>query len=121
MPSAVLECTPVGFSDASAADTPDVRLPASSVEPVGRHRTILRLDRAILSVRLSGQHLHSSYAIRGWSNPGAEKRTAHKRASPSGQVGLSLVMEDLLMDVVDDGFTLYSCGLKAAPNACYGR
>ncbi|MGH3824882.1 MAG: hypothetical protein ACRDRA_18910 [Pseudonocardiaceae bacterium] len=38
------------------------------------------------------------------------------------QVGLSPVVEELLVDVVDDGFTLYSCGPKVAPNAlitCY--
>jgi hypothetical protein len=37
-------------------------------------------------------------------------------------VGLSPVVEELLVDVVDDGFILYSCGPKAAPNAlvaCY--
>jgi hypothetical protein len=38
------------------------------------------------------------------------------------QVCLSPVVEKLLVDVVEDGFTLYSCGPKTAPNAlvaCY--
>lgn len=38
------------------------------------------------------------------------------------QVGLSPVVEGLLVEVVKDGFTLYRCGPKAAPNAliaCY--
>lgn len=39
-----------------------------------------------------------------------------------GQVGLSPAVEELLVDVVADGFTLYCCGPKAAPCAlvaCY--
>lgn len=43
-------------------------------------------------------------------------------ASMGEQVSLSPVVEELLVDVVEDGFTLYSCGPKAAPNAlvaCY--
>ncbi|MGB6227152.1 MAG: hypothetical protein WBF76_17720 [Pseudonocardiaceae bacterium] len=38
------------------------------------------------------------------------------------QVGLPAVVEELLVEVVTDGFTLYCCGPKAAPNAlvaCY--
>lgn len=38
------------------------------------------------------------------------------------QVGLPAVVEELLVEVVDDGFTLYCCGPKAAPRAlvaCY--
>ncbi len=39
-----------------------------------------------------------------------------------GQVDLPTVVEELLIDVVADGFVLYCCGPKAAPNAlvaCY--
>jgi hypothetical protein len=39
-----------------------------------------------------------------------------------GQVGLPAVVEELLVDVAADGFTLYCCGPKHAPNAllaCY--
>ncbi|MCA1707502.1 MAG: hypothetical protein LC808_31225 [Actinobacteria bacterium] len=38
------------------------------------------------------------------------------------RVGLPAVVENLLVEVVADGFTLYCCGPKAAPNAlvaCY--
>lgn len=38
------------------------------------------------------------------------------------QVGLSPAVEKLLVNVVDDGFTLYRCGPETAPNAlvaCY--
>lgn len=42
---------------------------------------------------------------------------------PDGQeVGLSAVVEELIVDVVADGFGLYCCGPKTAPNAlvaCY--
>ncbi|MCA1708622.1 MAG: hypothetical protein LC808_37210 [Actinobacteria bacterium] len=41
---------------------------------------------------------------------------------PGEQVGLPAVVEELLADVVADGFTLYCCGPKVAPNAlvaCY--
>lgn len=41
---------------------------------------------------------------------------------PGEQVGLPPVVEELLGDVVADGFTLYCCGPKVAPNAlvaCY--
>jgi hypothetical protein len=34
-----------------------------------------------------------------------------------GEVGLPTVVEELLVDVVADGFTLYCCGPKLAPNA----
>ncbi|MGH4000394.1 MAG: hypothetical protein ACRDTJ_23365, partial [Pseudonocardiaceae bacterium] len=34
-----------------------------------------------------------------------------------GEVGLPAVVEQLLIDVVADGFTLYCCGPKTAPNA----
>ncbi len=34
-----------------------------------------------------------------------------------GQVGLPTMVEQLLIDVVADGFTLYCCGPKTAPNA----
>jgi len=34
-----------------------------------------------------------------------------------GEVGLSTVVEELLVDVVTDGFTLHCCGPKLAPNA----
>ncbi len=34
-----------------------------------------------------------------------------------GQVGLPVVVEELLVDVVGDGFVLYCCGSRAAPNA----
>lgn len=34
-----------------------------------------------------------------------------------GRVGLPGVVEELLVEVVADGFTLYCCGPKAAPNA----
>jgi hypothetical protein len=44
-------------------------------------------------------------------------------AHPGGQeVALPAGVEQLLVDVVADGFTLYCCGLKSAPNAlvaCY--
>src|SRR5436309_2683952 len=33
------------------------------------------------------------------------------------QVGLPAVVEELLVDVAADGFTLYCCGPKLAPNA----
>lgn len=33
------------------------------------------------------------------------------------QVSLPAAVEELLVDVVADGFALYCCGLKAAPNA----
>ena len=33
------------------------------------------------------------------------------------RVGLPTVVEELLVDVVNDGFTLYCCGPKMAPNA----
>ncbi|MGH3936833.1 MAG: hypothetical protein ACRDS1_17930 [Pseudonocardiaceae bacterium] len=39
-----------------------------------------------------------------------------------GQVGLPPVVEELLVDVVADGFVVYCCGAKTAPNAlvaCY--
>ncbi|MGH3933890.1 MAG: hypothetical protein ACRDS1_02715 [Pseudonocardiaceae bacterium] len=39
-----------------------------------------------------------------------------------GQVSLAAVVEELLVDVVGDGFMVYCCGPKAAPNAlvaCY--
>ncbi len=39
-----------------------------------------------------------------------------------GQVGLPAVVDDLLVEVVADGFTVYCCGPKTAPNAlvaCY--
>ena len=39
-----------------------------------------------------------------------------------GRVGLPAVVEELLVEVVADGFTLYCCGPKTAPNAlvaCY--
>jgi hypothetical protein len=39
-----------------------------------------------------------------------------------GQVGLSVVVEELLVEVVADGFALYCCGPQAAPTAlvaCY--
>jgi hypothetical protein len=35
----------------------------------------------------------------------------------SGGVSLPAVVEELLVDVVTDGFTLYRCGSKIAPNA----
>lgn len=38
------------------------------------------------------------------------------------QAGLPAVVEELLVDVVADGITLYCCGPKVAPNAlvaCY--
>lgn len=35
----------------------------------------------------------------------------------SGEVSLPTVVEELLVDVVTDGFTLYCCGPKLAPNA----
>jgi hypothetical protein len=34
-----------------------------------------------------------------------------------GEVGLPTVVEELLVDVTTDGFTLYCCGPKSAPNA----
>ncbi|MGH3548348.1 MAG: hypothetical protein ACRDQU_09605 [Pseudonocardiaceae bacterium] len=34
-----------------------------------------------------------------------------------GQVGLPTVVEELLVDVASDGFTVYCCGPKTAPNA----
>jgi hypothetical protein len=34
-----------------------------------------------------------------------------------GEVGLPTAVEELLVDVVSDGFTLYCCGPKLAPNA----
>jgi hypothetical protein len=34
-----------------------------------------------------------------------------------GQVGLPAVVEELLVDVAIDGFTLYCCGPKSVPNA----
>jgi hypothetical protein len=34
-----------------------------------------------------------------------------------GEVGLPTVVEELLVDVTTDGFTLYCCGPKLAPNA----
>jgi hypothetical protein len=34
-----------------------------------------------------------------------------------GEVGLPTVVEELLVDVTTDGFTLYCCGPKFAPNA----
>jgi hypothetical protein len=34
-----------------------------------------------------------------------------------GQAGLPTVVEELLVDVITDGFTLYCCGPKSAPNA----
>jgi hypothetical protein len=40
----------------------------------------------------------------------------------SEQAGLPVAVEDLLADVARDGFTLYCCGPRAAPNAlvaCY--
>ncbi|MGH3589501.1 MAG: hypothetical protein ACRDRF_00485 [Pseudonocardiaceae bacterium] len=40
-----------------------------------------------------------------------------------GQAGLPAVVEELLVEVVTDGFTLHCCGPKAAPHAlvaCYG-
>ncbi|MGH3936180.1 MAG: hypothetical protein ACRDS1_14585 [Pseudonocardiaceae bacterium] len=43
-------------------------------------------------------------------------------AQHGGQVGLPAVVEELLVDVVADGFALYCCGPKDAPNAlvaCY--
>lgn len=46
------------YIDPCAADTPDVRLTASSVEPIGRHRANPRLDRLSLPIRLPGQHAH---------------------------------------------------------------
>ncbi len=39
-----------------------------------------------------------------------------------GRVGLPTMVEELLVDVVADGFVLYCCGAKTAPNAlvaCY--
>jgi hypothetical protein len=35
----------------------------------------------------------------------------------SGKVGLPTVVEELLVEVVNDGFTLYCCGPRSAPNA----
>ncbi len=35
----------------------------------------------------------------------------------SGQAGLPNIVEELLVDVTADGFTLYCCGPKSAPNA----
>ncbi|MGH3873402.1 MAG: hypothetical protein ACRDSR_18150 [Pseudonocardiaceae bacterium] len=43
-------------------------------------------------------------------------------ADHGGQLGLPAVVEELLVDVVADGFTVYCCGPKDAPNAlvaCY--
>lgn len=43
-------------------------------------------------------------------------------AQHGGQVGLPAVVEELLVAVVADGFTVYCCGPKDAPNAlvaCY--
>ena len=37
--------------------------------------------------------------------------------SAAGQVGLPAAVEELLVDVATDGFTLYCCGSKTAPNA----
>ncbi|MGH3962978.1 MAG: hypothetical protein ACRDRY_06945 [Pseudonocardiaceae bacterium] len=37
--------------------------------------------------------------------------------SRCGGVGLAPVVEGLLVDVVADGFVLYCCGPRAAPNA----
>ena len=37
--------------------------------------------------------------------------------SVGGEVGLPAVVEELLVDVAADGFTLYCCGPKTAPNA----
>ena len=42
--------------------------------------------------------------------------------NPNEQAGLAVAVEDLLTDVAGDGFTLYCCGPRAAPNAlvaCY--
>ena len=39
-----------------------------------------------------------------------------------GHAGLPAMVEELLVDMVNDGFALYCCGQKAAPNAlvtCY--
>jgi hypothetical protein len=38
-------------------------------------------------------------------------------AQCGGQVGLPAVVEQLLVEVVADGFTVYCCGPKTAPNA----
>jgi hypothetical protein len=40
-----------------------------------------------------------------------------RNANTSGPVGLSVMVEELLIDVTADGFTLHCCGPKAAPNA----
>src|ERR1700710_538101 len=46
----------------------------------------------------------------------------HTMTNPNEQAGLAVAVEDLLTDVAGDGFTLYCCGPRAAPNAlvaCY--
>lgn len=68
MLSPVFESTRMRSSDFRAADTPDVRLPAGGVEPVGRHRTVLRLDRASLPSQ-PGQHLHPLLRRPWWVDP----------------------------------------------------
>ncbi|MBV9160956.1 MAG: hypothetical protein JO309_05465 [Pseudonocardiales bacterium] len=40
-----------------------------------------------------------------------------RNTNTSGPVGLPAMVEELLIDVVADGFTLHCCGPKAAPNA----
>jgi hypothetical protein len=54
------------------------------------------------------------------AGPRRQRRDQRMRQLPAAdpqQVGLPTVVEQLLVDVVTDGFTLYCCGPKAAPNA----
>ena len=50
------------------------------------------------------------------------RRLGSAAAHHGGRVGLPAGVEELLVDVAADGFTLYCCGAKSAPNAlvaCY--
>jgi hypothetical protein len=65
-------------------------------------------------------YLHSAHRIQ--PSPTRAYATVRKsmiqdNANTSGPVGLPAVVEELLIDVAADGFTLHCCGPKATPNA----
>jgi hypothetical protein len=77
-------------------------------------------QRARLPVRSSGAHLHSQR--HSWARPTASAKLPAAASEHGGQVDLPTIVEQLLIEVVADGFTLYRCGPKAAPHAllaCY--
>jgi hypothetical protein len=85
-------------ADPRAAGARAVGLPVISVEPVDG------LSPDLLVATVSAHDVDH-----GRLNPQHQQH--------GGQVGLPAVVEELLVDVAADGFMLYCCGPKTAPNA----